>query len=129
MTFSDTFSPWADTIRLQKYSKIKSDGSKETWPETAHRVVTNVMAAVDAAPALVETLIELVTNRVFIPGGRYLASTGNEYHQTQNCLLLRAQDSREGWAEHLSNCSLALMTGARRHRNRVIPLSDPRERL
>lgn len=112
MTHSNIFSPWAETIRLQKYSHLKTDGTRESWPETAHRVVTTVMAAVNAPQELVDELIQLVTDRVFIPGGRYLASTGNEYHQTQNCLLMRAEDSREGWAEHLQKSAQALMTGA-----------------
>jgi ribonucleoside-diphosphate reductase alpha chain len=31
---------------------------------------------------------------------------------TGNCLLMRAEDSREGWADHLHKCAMALMTGA-----------------
>lgn len=112
MEHNKEFGAFAGTIRLQKYSHTKADGTKESWPETARRVVTHVLAAVDAPQETVETLVQLVTDRVFIPGGRYLSSTGRPYHQTQNCLLLSVEDSREGWAKLLQNASCALMTGA-----------------
>jgi ribonucleoside-diphosphate reductase alpha chain len=53
-----------------------------------------------------------IESRKFMPGGRYLYASGRPFHQTQNCLLLRAHDSREGWAEILHKAGLALMTGA-----------------
>lgn len=112
ITHSTEFGAFADTIRLQKYAHIKADGTKESWPETARRVVTKVMKCIDAPHETVEILIQLVTDRVFIPGGRYLSATGREYHQTQNCLLLSVEDSREGWAKLLERSATALMTGA-----------------
>lgn len=111
-THSSEFGAFAETIRLQKYAHIKADGTKESWPETARRVVTTVMAAVGTPQETVEILVQLVTDRVFVPGGRYLSAVGREYHQTQNCLLLSVEDSREGWAQLLQNASTALMTGA-----------------
>ena len=47
-----------------------------------------------------------------MPGGRYLYATGRPLHQTQNCLPLRAEDSREGWADLQQKAAMALMTGA-----------------
>ena len=47
-----------------------------------------------------------------MPGGRYLYAAGRPLHQVQNCLLLRAEDSREGWAELQYKATMALMTGA-----------------
>jgi len=87
-------------------------GGKETWNKMAHRVATKVLAAVDAEKALVDEVEAAIDAKEFVPGGRYLYATGRPFHQTQNCLLMRVQDSREGWAEHTSNSFMALMTGA-----------------
>src|SRR5690606_22275117 len=58
------------------------------------------------------TIYRYITERKFMPGGRYLYASGRSLHQTQNCLLLKAEDSREGWAELLSKSAMALQTGA-----------------
>lgn len=102
---------FAKTVMEQKYSHDVGD-RKETWEEIAKRVGTTVMKSVHANKTLTEQAVQYITERKFIPGGRYLAATGRAFHQTQNCLLLKAQDSREGWAELLSNSAMALMTGA-----------------
>jgi ribonucleotide reductase alpha subunit len=103
---------FAQTIFLQKYSHTKKDGTQETWEELANRVTKNVMRCVDAPKGLKDDIRKAITERKFIPGGRYLYAAGRPYHQVQNCLLLRAEDSREGWSELLQKASLALMTGA-----------------
>ena len=87
-------------------------GRKETWRETSYRVATHVMAAVNAPREIVCEVAELMAARILMSGGRYLAATGRAMHQTQNCVLLRAEDTREGWAKLLSNSTMALMTGA-----------------
>lgn len=108
----EEMSIFARTIMEQKYSQVKKDGSKETWDNIAHRVSKNVMKAVDAPKSLVEEIKQIIVDKKFIPGGRYLYSSGRPYHQVQNCLLLRAEDSREGWSDLLQRASLALMTGS-----------------
>lgn len=108
-------SVFARTIIEQKYSHTKIDGSKEIWAEIAYRVAKNVLSAVPALGAgkrLIEQTAKLIQQRKFIPGGRYLYASGRPFHQVQNCLLMRVEDSREGWAEHLQKCAMALMTGA-----------------
>lgn len=105
-------SVFAHTIMVQKYAKDKIDGSKETWPEIAYRVAKNVLGAVGASKAQIDATAKLIAQRKFIPGGRYLYASGMPFHQVQNCLLMRAEDSREGWADHLHKCAMALMTGA-----------------
>lgn len=107
--FSSSF---AETIFNQKYAHEKEDGIKEHWSETAQRVSKNVLKSVGAKKSLIKECENLITLKKFIPGGRYLYASGRPFHQVQNCLLLRAKDSREGWAELLHNASLALMTGA-----------------
>lgn len=101
-------SPFAETVMRDRYSH---DG-KESWSDIARRVSTNVLGAVNAPKDLVDETTRLITERKFMPGGRYLYAAGRDFHQVQNCLLLRADDSREGWADHVGKATMALMTGA-----------------
>lgn len=107
-------SPFAKSIFEHKYAHTKRDGTKETWSQTARRVTKAVMKAVDIdiKDPLAQRIYKAIRDRKFIPGGRYLYASGRPFHQTQNCLLLRAEDSREGWAELMQKATMALMTGA-----------------
>ena len=105
-------STFAETIMKQKYSHTKPNGELETWEEIAQRVAKNVLRAVNAPQSQINATAKIIAERKFIPGGRYLYASGRSFHQVQNCLLLRVEDSREGWSEHLQKCSMALMTGA-----------------
>lgn len=111
---SEEMSVFAKTIMDQKYSHTLKDGSKETWDNISYRVTKNVMKAVGLSmnSAVAKGVYDIIRTRKFIPGGRYLYASGRPYHQVQNCLLLRAEDSREGWAELIEKCAMALMTGA-----------------
>src|SRR5690348_17561828 len=97
----NNFSQFSRTILEQKYSQTLKDGTKETWENVAYRVTKNVMKAVGLSmkDQLCKDIFQAIVDRKFIPGGRYLYASGRNYHQTQNCLLLRAEDSREGWAD------------------------------
>lgn len=107
-------SDFAQAIYEQKYAWEFSDGTKETWDQTAHRVAKHVLAALDYTTDSPEfnKVYNLIKDRKFIPGGRYLYASGRPLHQTQNCLLLKAEDSREGWADLLKKSAMALQTGA-----------------
>jgi ribonucleoside-diphosphate reductase alpha chain len=106
-------SDFADTIFKQKYAMVKDDGTKEEWPETANRVVFNVLGALGYGPGDEEydKTLEYVIDRKFIPGGRYLYSAGRPLHQVNNCFLCIAEDSREGWADLLAKAAMVLQTG------------------
>lgn len=104
--------PFAARILAHKYAHLKQDGSKETWAEVAHRVSKHVMKAVNAPKSFTKAIEKAIVDRKFVPGGRYLYAAGRPYHQTQNCLLLRAEDSREGWSDLMYKSCKALMTGA-----------------
>jgi ribonucleoside-diphosphate reductase alpha chain len=109
------FSEFSKTIFESRYSMKDENGvPMETWEDTAERVVTNVLEALgyDQNSEEYKKLLDYVSTRKFIPGGRYLYAAGREFHQTQNCLLLKAEDSREGWSDLLQKASMALMTGA-----------------
>lgn len=105
-------SEFSERIMQHKYSHTKVDGIKETWPDIAKRVAKHVMKSVNAPKSLVKDIEHVIRERKFMPGGRYLYAAGRPYHQTQNCLLLRAEDSREGWSDLMQKGTKALMTGA-----------------
>ena len=109
-------SPFAKSIYLAKYAARDEKGEllEQDWSETARRVVPTVLGSLGYGPESdeVRDLTRLVEDRKFIPGGRYLYATGKDYHQTNNCLLLRAEDSREGWADLFHKAAMSLQTGA-----------------
>lgn len=93
----------------------------EEWSGCAQRVVSNVLTGLGSAPNgqkvcagsdIYSRIYGLVEGRLFIPGGRYLYSSGRPFHQVNNCLLLRAEDTREGWSDLKYKAMMALMTGA-----------------
>lgn len=104
-------SKFAETIMLQKYSHVMENGEKEQWHNIAYRVPKNVMKSVTTSKVITARLQQFITERKFIPGGRYLAATGRLFHQVNNCFLFRAEDSREGWADLMQKATLSLMTG------------------
>lgn len=105
-------SAFAQTILNAKYAHKKPDGTLETWNDVADRVTANVMARVPTTRDVSQYINQLIRERKFIPGGRYLYASGRPFHQVQNCLLMHARDSREGWAEIMHQSSMGLMTGA-----------------
>lgn len=111
-SLKDEMSFFAKTVMEQKYAHDLSGGGKEDWPSISRRVATSVLKSVGAPKTLVEQTTEYITKRKFIPGGRYLYASGRQFHQVNNCLLMKAEDSREGWAEHMQKSAMGLMTGA-----------------
>lgn len=110
--------PYAKGIYDVRY-KHPDDGN---WLGTTKRVIGSVTSPLYSTPnapsrlseisELQENLYDWMGTRKFIPGGRYLYAAGRDMHQVCNCLLLRADDSREGWAALAHNSAMALMTGA-----------------
>lgn len=115
----DKTKSFPEEIMNLRYSWTKSDGNKETWEDISKRVVENVFSAITTDISskipewysIQEELIKLISERKFIPGGRFLAQAGRGYHQCNNCFLLRAEDSREGWGELLDKVTRMLMSG------------------
>lgn len=105
----DTFSEFAMTIYKSKYAR-----PGEEWKDTVDRVAYNVLGALGLRYSDKEykRIRSFMLQRKFIPGGRYLFAAGLPYHQCNNCLLLKAEDSREGWADLTRKATMALMTGA-----------------
>lgn len=112
---SAPMSPFAASVYEAKYAWKDEEGNPvEKWSDTAHRVTKNVLGALGYTEKDLEfqKVYRLIAERKFMPGGRYLYASGRSLHQVQNCLLLKAEDSREGWAELLSKAAMALQTGA-----------------
>jgi ribonucleoside-diphosphate reductase alpha chain len=107
-------SEFAKTIMDRTYAHDLPEGGKESWEQIASRVTKNVMRSVeyDMRHQLSKDICRAITERKFIPGGRYLYASGRQYHQVNNCLLMDVHDSREGWSELLCKASMALMSGA-----------------
>lgn len=103
---------FAKTIMTERYSWLKGDGTKETMPDIGFRVASTNLAAVNAPASLVGRVADLIGKRKMLAGGRYLYASGRDFHQVNNCVLQRVEDSREGWSGHLHKASMALMTGA-----------------
>lgn len=108
----EQFSPLAKEIAKLKYLHTKGNGQKETWAELAHRVASTVFSSIRVNKDIPELVESLIRQRKFMPGGRYLYATGRPFHQTQNCVLFRAEDSREGWSDLMYKSTMSLMTGA-----------------
>lgn len=106
---------FSEDIMKLRYSWDKENGSKETWEEISKRVVKNVFSVtknVDYDFSEIKEKIEkIISERKFIPGGRFLAQAGRDYHQTNNCFLLRVDDTREGWADVAQKATVMLMSG------------------
>lgn len=68
------------TVFKQKYSM----NGTELWKDTAKRVTDSVCAQlVDNKTK--DKIYNIINERKFIPGGRYLYSSGRSFHQVNNC--------------------------------------------
>lgn len=95
--------PWGPTGELvynRTYSRVKPDGSKESWPETVARVVEGNLALVGDRfefPGERESLIRMMSEFKILPAGRHLWASGvrNAEHLF-NCWV-------SGWPEKISD--------------------------
>jgi ribonucleotide reductase alpha subunit len=89
-----TMSPFALDVMNHKYAHTKQDGNKEMERHRTRQAI--VLKAVGAKKSLVDEIVHRIEQRKFLPGGRYLYATGRPFHQTQNCLLMRAETRAKG---------------------------------
>ena len=88
MSNTDVFTTkFAQDIYLQKYSL----NQVEKWEDTARRVTDSVCSQL-IDNKFKEKIFNIIKERKFIPGGRYLYSAGRPWHQYNNCFLFRAED-------------------------------------
>jgi ribonucleoside-triphosphate reductase len=104
--------PLGQLVYDRTYSRVKEDGSKETWADTVKRVVEGNLAFVDERfhePGEKEALTELFLSRQMIPAGRHLWVTGVPGRQfTQNC---HVSGFETGFADHCAFTFSELMKG------------------
>lgn len=79
----------------------------ETWEQCSRRVAS----AVANNPDQEEKFFEMIRDRIFIPGGRYLYSSGRPLFMNSNCYGFMVSDTRESWAKLLHDVTLCLSTG------------------
>jgi len=96
-----------------RYSWDKVDGTKETWEDISKRVSKFILSPIDFTDRDLyqEKIEKMIAERKFIPGGRFLAQAGRDYHQVNNCFLLRAEDTRESWGDLANKATIMLMSG------------------
>jgi len=95
--------PWGPTGQLvfdRTYSRVKPDGSRESWPETVERVVDGNLALVDSRhhwPMERDDLIAYMTSFKVLPGGRHLWASGvKDAQHLFNCWCA-------GWGDKVSD--------------------------
>lgn len=98
--------PFSYNTFINRYSLDK----QETWSDLCHRIVDNVCGQLLSSEDK-EEIYNIMYNRYFIPGGRYLASAGRPFHQVNNCFTFRAEDTREDWADLMQKITVSLMSG------------------
>ena len=99
-------SKFAHDIFINRYSF----NQQESWEDTCKRIVSSICDQYLDDESK-EHIFKLIYDRVFIPGGRYLAAAGRPFHQICNCFALKPLDSREEWADHLKKVTMMLSTG------------------
>lgn len=108
MEFTET----GKLIYDRTYSRIKSDGSKETWEETVSRVVDGNLSFVDERhhfPGERELLRDFILQHRIIPAGRHLWASGVKNSPCIfNCWVSHWTDAP---ADHFTFTFLRLMEG------------------
>lgn len=104
------YNEFSNSIMELRYSH-DVNGRKETWEEISNRVVDNILGVREVSKSIKDALKFIISERKFIPGGRFLAQSGRDYHQVNNCFLLRAEDTREGWGNLINKSTVMLMSG------------------
>lgn len=113
-----SFSEYSNEIMELRYSHVVQ-GRKESWEQIARRVTQEICRGKERlaklgirySKELSDAIQEAIISRKLIPGGRQLSQAGRSYHQTDNCFMLRAKDTREGWAEIAHKTTMMFMSG------------------
>lgn len=100
-------SVFSDTILEHKY--FYKELGETSWNDVARRVAWEVVGKM--YPSAFVPVYEMIRDKKFMPGGRYLYAAGRPYHQVNNCFLFDVEDSRGGWADLSQRVVNGLMTG------------------
>lgn len=100
-------STFSETILEHKY--LYKEMGETKWDDVARRVAWEVVGK--TYPSAFVPVYEMIRDKKFMPGGRYLYAAGRPYHQVNNCFLFDVEDSRYGWADLSRRVVSGLMTG------------------
>lgn len=103
--------PSGRDVYERTYSRTKTDGTKEAWPDTVHRVATGNLQLVDLDYDMEEhaALSNLIEDFSLIPAGRHLWATGVKGRQfITNCWVA---PWGEKVSEHFTFTFMRLMEG------------------
>lgn len=106
----DEFHNELTRLVANKYRHILFTGQRETWNDVCFRVVQHVVAPF--LPEMAMPVYKFLTQMKIMAGGRYYYAAGRRVKAINNCMLFRAHDSKEGWAEVGKKNMLSLMLGA-----------------
>ena len=85
--------------KADKIFKMKYQRGNENWATACFRVANYIASVEETEEKRLEyekKFLELIYNKVFIPGGRTLANAGTNIKNLLNCFVLPIEDSREG---------------------------------
>lgn len=88
----------AQKIHQAKYALTRKSGKKETWEQTSVRVAEYVARAEDREDNYLQytaDFTKIISDRVFLPGGRILANAGTGIKNLFNCFVMPIEDSRQ----------------------------------
>lgn len=103
--------------RLQHLRYSHYSGSQlETWEQLSRRVCYYIVGAgappsIKLPKSIAREIEQAHIERKFVFGGRILAQTGRDYHQTDNCFCLQAINTREGWGQLAHDATVMFMSG------------------
>jgi adenosylcobalamin-dependent ribonucleoside-triphosphate reductase len=105
------FGPIGEDVYRRTYSRVKRDGTQESWYETVARVVNGNLNYVPEhfiEKEEAEKLFNLMVGMEIIPGGRHLWATGIGKDRLNNCF---SSDFTEKFSEHFAFTLMRLMEG------------------
>jgi ribonucleoside-diphosphate reductase alpha chain len=101
---------FSETIFRDRYALT----STETWEEACLRVAQQMAMAesVEKRKQYESTFFNILSDNLFVPGGRIWYNSGRNNPQLLNCFVLTsALDSKEGWGELARQMIVTSMTG------------------
>lgn len=100
-------------LALEIFQKRHALHEGETWNGMWERVSSHVAMAEegDAIPQFKDEFLDVLSENLFMPGGRICYGCGRPKGQCLNCFVAPTADSREGWGRSTSDLIVICGTG------------------